>query len=159
MQADAIRAAVDRFASATGGLELVVANAGVTHYGPFGEQPLADALEMSAVNWHGTLFTVQAALPHLLDGGRGHIAVVSSGAGNVSFVAAHNFNPDSSAYITGNKAEAPELLHRTGLEWVYRLLSEPRRLWRRYLFGNAAFVAHALRQLPRSRRAAARVGQ
>jgi short-subunit dehydrogenase len=87
-QADAIRAAVDGFASATGGLELVVANAGVTHYGPFGEQPLADALEMSAVNWHGTLFTVHAALPHLLDGGRGHIAVVSSGAALRSFPSA-----------------------------------------------------------------------
>jgi N-acetylglucosaminyldiphosphoundecaprenol N-acetyl-beta-D-mannosaminyltransferase len=62
-------------------------------------------------------------------------------------------------FLSGHKAEAPELLHRTGLEWVYRLLSEPRRLWRRYLFGNAAFVIYAVRQLPRSRRAAARVGR
>jgi N-acetylglucosaminyldiphosphoundecaprenol N-acetyl-beta-D-mannosaminyltransferase len=60
-------------------------------------------------------------------------------------------------FLSGHKAEAPELLHRTGLEWVYRLLSEPRRLWRRYLFGNVVFVAHAARQISRSRRAAARV--
>ncbi len=62
-------------------------------------------------------------------------------------------------FLSGHKAEAPAVLHRTGLEWVYRLLSEPRRLWRRYLLGNTAFVRHAVRQLPRSRRAAARSGR
>jgi N-acetylglucosaminyldiphosphoundecaprenol N-acetyl-beta-D-mannosaminyltransferase len=55
-------------------------------------------------------------------------------------------------FLSGHKAEAPALLHGTGLEWVYRLVSEPRRLWRRYLFGNAAFVAEATRQLAVGRR-------
>jgi N-acetylglucosaminyldiphosphoundecaprenol N-acetyl-beta-D-mannosaminyltransferase len=59
-------------------------------------------------------------------------------------------------FLSGHKSEAPEVLHRTGLEWVYRLASEPRRLWRRYLFGNAAFVVQAVRQLALARRAAAR---
>jgi short-subunit dehydrogenase len=81
----AVRAAVDRFAQAAGGLELVIANAGLTHYGPFADQPLQDALAMSQVNWHGTLFTVHAGLPHLLDGARGHVVVVSSGAALRSF--------------------------------------------------------------------------
>ncbi|MBI1171371.1 WecB/TagA/CpsF family glycosyltransferase [bacterium] len=35
-------------------------------------------------------------------------------------------------FIGGNKAGAPKLLQRAGLEWAYRLLTEPRRLWRRY---------------------------
>jgi N-acetylglucosaminyldiphosphoundecaprenol N-acetyl-beta-D-mannosaminyltransferase len=50
-------------------------------------------------------------------------------------------------FLSGHKPEAPAVLHRTGLEWVYRLLSEPRRLWRRYLFGNSMFVLQAFRQL------------
>ncbi len=60
-------------------------------------------------------------------------------------------------FLSGHKAEAPAVLHGTGLEWVYRLLSEPRRLWRRYLFGNAAFVARAARELAAARRRRRRV--
>jgi N-acetylglucosaminyldiphosphoundecaprenol N-acetyl-beta-D-mannosaminyltransferase len=35
---------------------------------------------------------------------------------------------------------APVWMQRSGLEWFHRLLSEPSRLWRRYLLGNARFV-------------------
>lgn len=38
-------------------------------------------------------------------------------------------------FIVGNKTRAPRLFQRLGLEWLHRLLSEPRRLWRRYLLG------------------------
>jgi N-acetylglucosaminyldiphosphoundecaprenol N-acetyl-beta-D-mannosaminyltransferase len=43
-------------------------------------------------------------------------------------------------FSAGLKAEAPPLLRASGLEWVFRLLSEPSRLWRRYLYGNAYFL-------------------
>ena len=43
-------------------------------------------------------------------------------------------------FIAGSKKEAPTWIRGTGFEWVYRLLSEPRRLWRRYLIGNAIFL-------------------
>jgi short-subunit dehydrogenase len=79
------QAAVDGFAERAGGLELLVANAGITHYGPFRDQPLDKALQMGQVNWHGTLHTVHFGLPHLLQANRGHIVVVSSGAGLRSF--------------------------------------------------------------------------
>jgi short-subunit dehydrogenase len=79
------QAAIDGFAQRAGGLELLVANAGITHYGPFRDQPLDKALQMSQVNWHGTLHTVHFGLPHLLEAKRGHIVVVSSGAGLRSF--------------------------------------------------------------------------
>jgi N-acetylglucosaminyldiphosphoundecaprenol N-acetyl-beta-D-mannosaminyltransferase len=36
-------------------------------------------------------------------------------------------------FLTGARARAPRWLQRLGLEWAYRLLHEPRRLWRRYL--------------------------
>jgi N-acetylglucosaminyldiphosphoundecaprenol N-acetyl-beta-D-mannosaminyltransferase len=55
-------------------------------------------------------------------------------------------------FLSGMKKEAPGFLHQTGLEWVHRLATEPRRLWRRYLFGNAAFVRLAAQELVRGRR-------
>jgi N-acetylglucosaminyldiphosphoundecaprenol N-acetyl-beta-D-mannosaminyltransferase len=49
-------------------------------------------------------------------------------------------------FVAGNKKQAPRWMQRSGLEWVFRLASEPRRLWRRYLFGNARFVLAAARR-------------
>ena len=83
--AESVARAVDAFAELAGGLDLVVANAGVLHYAPFAEQPLEDAEAMVRVNVMGTIYTVKAALPHLLDGAAGHIVVLSSGAGLRSF--------------------------------------------------------------------------
>lgn len=40
--------------------------------------------------------------------------------------------------------EAPLWMQKTGTEWIYRLATEPRRLWRRYLFGNIQFLRSAL---------------
>ncbi len=40
---------------------------------------------------------------------------------------------------------APMLMRRLGLEWFFRLLQEPSRLWRRYLIGNFIFLWHTLR--------------
>lgn len=39
----------------------------------------------------------------------------------------------SVAFITGEKRRAPRAVQRMGLEWAFRLVTEPRRLWRRYL--------------------------
>jgi N-acetylglucosaminyldiphosphoundecaprenol N-acetyl-beta-D-mannosaminyltransferase len=43
-------------------------------------------------------------------------------------------------YIAGSKPHAPRYLRHIGLEWLFRLAVEPRRLWRRYLVGNARFL-------------------
>jgi N-acetylglucosaminyldiphosphoundecaprenol N-acetyl-beta-D-mannosaminyltransferase len=48
-------------------------------------------------------------------------------------------------FLTGRVKEAPESLHGTGLEWLYRLVAEPRRLWSRYLIGNPRFMRSAVR--------------
>ncbi|MDX6359582.1 MAG: N-acetylglucosaminyldiphosphoundecaprenol N-acetyl-beta-D-mannosaminyltransferase [Nocardioidaceae bacterium] len=48
-------------------------------------------------------------------------------------------------FWSGAIKEAPRMLQGTGLEWVYRLAKEPRRLWRRYLLGNPRFVLSAWR--------------
>ena len=73
------------FIAAAGGLDLVVANAGVATYGPFRDMDLATIERMTRVNWLGTVYTVHAALPHLLDRADGHILLVSSSAGHRSF--------------------------------------------------------------------------
>ena len=47
----------------------------------------------------------------------------------------------------GTRRQAPRLLQRGGLEWLFRLTMEPRRLWRRYLVNNPMFVFLVGRQL------------
>ena len=44
-------------------------------------------------------------------------------------------------FHAGEKRTAPSWMQRHGLEWLFRLASEPRRLWRRYLATNSIFVA------------------
>jgi len=43
-------------------------------------------------------------------------------------------------FIAGTKPQAPRWVMRIGMEWFYRLVTEPRRLWKRYLVYNAKFV-------------------
>lgn len=47
-------------------------------------------------------------------------------------------------FVAGTKPQAPLWMQHNGLEWLFRLGCEPRRLWRRYVFGNARFVRAAL---------------
>jgi N-acetylglucosaminyldiphosphoundecaprenol N-acetyl-beta-D-mannosaminyltransferase len=55
-------------------------------------------------------------------------------------------------FLAGRKRQAPRLVQRLGLEWLYRLVHEPRRLWRRYLYRNPRFVVLFAAQLLRERR-------
>jgi short-subunit dehydrogenase len=80
-----VRAAAAGFVERAGGLELVVANAGIAHYGPFLAQDVELVERMTRVNWLGTVYTVDAALGHLIDRAYGHIVIVSSGAGLRAF--------------------------------------------------------------------------
>ena len=82
---ESIAGAVQRFVEQAGGIELLVANAGLAHYGPFFDQPIEHAEEMVSVNVLGTIYSVAAALGPMRDRARGHIVVVSSGAGLRAF--------------------------------------------------------------------------
>jgi N-acetylglucosaminyldiphosphoundecaprenol N-acetyl-beta-D-mannosaminyltransferase len=55
-------------------------------------------------------------------------------------------------FLAGSVARAPSWMRRAGLEWVYRLVSEPRRLWRRYAYTNTMFIAYLLRDTLARRR-------
>jgi len=54
-------------------------------------------------------------------------------------------------FLTGRVRQAPRWMMRAGLEWLFRLATEPRRLWRRYLFTNPHFLWHLAGQLRRER--------
>jgi N-acetylglucosaminyldiphosphoundecaprenol N-acetyl-beta-D-mannosaminyltransferase len=43
-------------------------------------------------------------------------------------------------HLSGLARRAPRWMQQSGLEWLHRLALEPRRLWRRYLIGNSAFI-------------------
>jgi exopolysaccharide biosynthesis WecB/TagA/CpsF family protein len=68
---------------------------------------------------------------------RGRIPAVMMGLG-----AAFDFN-------AGTISRAPHWMRRSGLEWLHRLLSDPRRLWWRYVSTNSLFIARSLRDLLR----------
>jgi N-acetylglucosaminyldiphosphoundecaprenol N-acetyl-beta-D-mannosaminyltransferase len=49
-------------------------------------------------------------------------------------------------WLSGKTSVAPQWLSNLHLEWMYRLVQEPRRLWKRYLVGNPQFLVRILRE-------------
>jgi len=54
-------------------------------------------------------------------------------------------------FLAGAKPQAPRWMQNSGLEWLFRLSTEPRRLWSRYLKQNPRFAVLALTQILRTR--------
>ena len=102
-----IERAAGEFADKAGGIDLVIANAGIARYAPFADQELADAEQMVTINVLGMIYTVRAALPHMLDRGSGHVVVVSSGAGLRAFPGAAVYGATKAA----NRGFAEALRH------------------------------------------------
>ena len=48
--------------------------------------------------------------------------------------------------VSGLVKRAPMWMQKTGLEWFYRVIQEPRRMWKRYLFGNSEFIYLVLKE-------------
>ena len=105
-------------------------------------RPLSDAEDaqiVQAINASGA-GTVWVSLgcpkqEQWMDAHRGRVQAVMIGVG-----AAFDFH-------AGSVARAPAWMRNNGLEWLHRLASEPRRLWRRYAITNTAFILLAARQL------------
>lgn len=49
-------------------------------------------------------------------------------------------------FLSGQKKRAPDWMKHCGLEWFYRVCSEPGRLWKRYLFGNTKFIYYLIKK-------------
>jgi N-acetylglucosaminyldiphosphoundecaprenol N-acetyl-beta-D-mannosaminyltransferase len=50
-------------------------------------------------------------------------------------------------FCSGVKPQAPKWMQARGLEWFFRLCSEPGRLWKRYLIGNSLFLIYLIKDL------------
>ncbi len=98
-----------------------------------------DAEAMERINTSGAgLVFVGLGCPkqeHWMLAHRGRVNAVMLGVG-----AAFDFH-------AGTVSRAPTWMRENGLEWLHRLASEPRRLWKRYLVTNTIFVLSALSQL------------
>ncbi len=107
---ESVQAAVEEFIEAAGGIDILIVNAGIAHYEPVATQDMEQIERMTEVNWLGTVYTIKAALPHLLERARGHIVVMSSGAGLRPF-------PGAAAYSATKAAQrmfAEALRHELG---------------------------------------------
>ncbi len=49
-------------------------------------------------------------------------------------------------FYAGTVKRAPQWMIKLGLEWLYRLVKEPKRMWRRYLIGNTKFIYYVIRE-------------
>lgn len=101
--------------------------------------PQEDAESVERINASGAgLVFVGLGCPkqeHWMQAHRGKLNAVMLGVG-----AAFDFH-------AGTVSRAPQWMRANGLEWLHRLASEPRRLWKRYLVTNTLFVLGAARQL------------
>ena len=67
----------------------------------------------------------------------------------------NEINPDTNfvgiggvfEWVAGTKVKAPEWLANIGLEWLFRLIQDPKRLYKRYLIDNTLFIVYFLRQV------------
>ena len=73
--------AIERAIAELGAPELLITSAGMAHPGYFEQIPLEIFEQTMAVNYFGTLYSIKAALPAMLERGRGRIVSISSGAG------------------------------------------------------------------------------
>lgn len=55
-------------------------------------------------------------------------------------------------YLVGLVQDAPEWVRNAGLQWVHRLLQDPKRLWKRYLYNNPRFIYRIMLQLTGARK-------
>jgi N-acetylglucosaminyldiphosphoundecaprenol N-acetyl-beta-D-mannosaminyltransferase len=120
-----------------------IAGAVVPPFRPYTDAELADlASEIIAsgahVVWVGIGAPKQEVLAHRLRILGAAPAIVTIGA---------TFD-----FVAGTKARAPQFLRRLSREWLYRLATEPGRLWRRYLVGNSLFVYYVSVDALRTRR-------
>jgi N-acetylglucosaminyldiphosphoundecaprenol N-acetyl-beta-D-mannosaminyltransferase len=58
--------------------------------------------------------------------------------------------------LAGKVRRAPRWMQKAGLEWLYRVLQEPRRMWKRYLVGNTKFILLVIREYFKTRFSASR---
>jgi 3-oxoacyl-[acyl-carrier protein] reductase len=109
---DAVADATARVAERFGGLEIVIANAGVGAYGDFLDLDPDVVDEMIDVNLKGTLYTAAAALPHLIESGEGDFISLASVAGLRAFPGESVYNASKFGQLGFTRSLDHELRER-----------------------------------------------
>jgi len=105
----AVLAATAEVAERFGGLDIVVANAGVGAYGPFAEMAPEQVDAMIDVNLKGTIHTAAAAIPHLVERGGGDFVALASVAGVRAFPGEAAYNASKFGQVGFTRALDHEL--------------------------------------------------
>ncbi|MEH1944210.1 MAG: SDR family oxidoreductase [Nostoc sp.] len=77
--------------------DLLITSAGIAHPGYFAELPIAIFEQTMAINYFGTLYCIKAVLPSTIQQGKGHIVVISSGAGLIGLYGYTPYSPSKFA--------------------------------------------------------------
>lgn len=89
----AIKAAIEQ----VGSLDLLITCAGIAHPGYFQELPIEVFERTMAINYFGSLFCIKAVLPSMEQQRRGHIILISSGAGLIGIYGYSSYSPSKFA--------------------------------------------------------------
>ncbi|MCC5644401.1 SDR family oxidoreductase [Nostoc sp. CHAB 5824] len=77
--------------------DLLITSAGIAHPGYFAELPMAIFEQTMAINYFGTLYCIKAVLRSMIEQGKGHIVVISSGAGLIGLYGYTPYSPSKFA--------------------------------------------------------------
>ncbi|MGC2695534.1 MAG: WecB/TagA/CpsF family glycosyltransferase [Candidatus Angelobacter sp.] len=106
--------------------------------------------------WHHGYFDDSAPVLELIRQTHPHLLFIGMGSPRQEkWIAEHRHHlpgvalPVGGSFeiFAGEKKRAPQLMQRIGLEWIWRLGQDPRRLWKRYLWDDLAFLKLFLREL------------
>jgi len=93
---ESISTAIQQAIATLGTPELLITSAGMAHPGYFSQIPLEIFEQTMAVNYFGTLYSIRAALPGMLERKKGRIVMISSGAGLIGIYGYSAYCPVSS---------------------------------------------------------------
>ncbi|NEQ98901.1 MAG: SDR family oxidoreductase [Cyanothece sp. SIO2G6] len=96
-QHDQIELAIARCVEELGPPDILIASAGISHPGYFHELPLHIFEETMAINYFGTLYAIRSVLPFMQQNKRGHIVIISSGAGLIGIYGYTPYSPSKFA--------------------------------------------------------------
>jgi 3-dehydrosphinganine reductase len=91
-RAEIERAICDAIAE-SGAPDIVITSAGIVQPGLFSELPIRSFEDAQAVNYLGTVYAIKAALPDMIERRRGHVVMVSSGAGLIGVYGYSSYTP------------------------------------------------------------------
>ncbi|MBW4612362.1 MAG: SDR family oxidoreductase [Desmonostoc vinosum HA7617-LM4] len=113
-QWEQVQKAMNLAIASLGSPDLLITSAGIAHPGYFTELEIAIFEETMAINYFGTLYCIKAALPSMIQHQKGHIVVISSGAGLIGLYGYTPYSPSKFA-VRGLAESLRGELKTTGL--------------------------------------------